>query len=98
VRCSDSAADAIQTLREWDPDVLVSDIGMPIEDGYSLIRRVRKLRSKRAKEIPAVALTAYVNNIDRNRALSAGFQAHLAKPVEPQALVKLIAEAAGRKN
>jgi signal transduction histidine kinase/DNA-binding response OmpR family regulator len=98
VRCSDSAADAIEALREWDPDVLVSDIGMPIEDGYSFIRRVRKLRSKRAKEIPAVALTAYVNTVDRNRALSAGFQAHLAKPVEPQALVNLIAEAAGRKD
>lgn len=98
VRCSESAEDAIQTLREWDPDVLVSDIGMPIEDGYSFIRRVRRLRSKRAKEIPAVALTAYVTSMDRNRALSAGFQAHLAKPVEPQALINLIAEAAGRKN
>jgi signal transduction histidine kinase/ActR/RegA family two-component response regulator len=98
VRCSESAADAMQTLRDWDPDVLVSDIGMPTEDGYSFIKRVRRLRSKRAKEIPAVALTAYVNTLDRNRAISAGFQAHLAKPVEPQALVRLIAEAVGRKN
>ena len=98
VRCTDSAAQAIEALREWEPDVLISDIGMPVEDGYSLIKRIRKLRSKRAKEIPAVALTAYVNSADRNRALSAGFHAHLAKPVEPEALVTLIAEAARRKN
>jgi len=97
-RCTDSAAQAMEALREWEPDVLISDIGMPVEDGYSLIKRIRKLRSKRAKEIPAVALTAYVNSADRNRALSAGFHAHLAKPVEPEALVTLIAEAARRKN
>jgi signal transduction histidine kinase/DNA-binding response OmpR family regulator len=98
VRCTDSAAQAMEALREWEPDVLISDIGMPVEDGYSLIKRIRKLRSKRAKEIPAVALTAYVNSADRSRALSAGFHAHLAKPVEPEALVTLIAEAARRKN
>jgi CheY-like chemotaxis protein len=98
VRCSESAADAMQTMREWEPDVLVSDIGMPIEDGYSFIKRVRRLRSKRAKDIPAVALTAYVNAVDRNKALTAGFQAHLPKPIEPQALVNLIAETTGRKE
>ena len=98
VRCSESAADAMEALRDWQPDVLVSDIGMPVEDGYSLIKRVRRLRSKRAKEIPAVALTAYVTSVDRHLALSAGFQAHLAKPIEPKALVNLIAEATGRKS
>jgi signal transduction histidine kinase/DNA-binding response OmpR family regulator len=98
VRCSDSAADALRAVNEWEPDVVVSDIGMPVEDGYSLIKKLRKMGSPRAKQIPAVALTAYVTGTDRDQALSAGFQAHLAKPVEPQALVTLIAEATGRKS
>ena len=97
VRCSESAADAMEAFKEWQPDVVISDIGMPVEDGYSFIRRLRKLRTKRAKQIPAVALTAYVNRQDKARALAAGFQAHIAKPVEPKALVKLIADATGRK-
>ena len=98
VRCSESAADAMQTFKEWQPDVVISDIGMPVEDGYSFIKRLRKLRTKRAKQIPVVALTAYVNRQDKARALAAGFQAHIAKPVEPEALVKLIADATGRKS
>jgi signal transduction histidine kinase/DNA-binding response OmpR family regulator len=97
VRCSESAAEAIQAFREWKPDLLVSDIGMPNEDGYSLIQKVRKMRSKWAREIPAVALTAYATVEDRTRALDAGFQVHLAKPIEPEALVRSIASAAGRK-
>ena len=98
VRCSESAAEAIQTFAEWDPDLLVSDIGMPNEDGYSLIKRLRKLRSKRAKQIPAVALTAYATEEDRSMALSAGFQLHLVKPIEPHTLVKSIAAALGREE
>ncbi|MCU1267869.1 MAG: two-component hybrid sensor and regulator [Acidobacteria bacterium] len=98
VRCSESAAAAMLAFKEWQPDVLISDIGMPDEDGYTLIKKVRKLRSKRAKEIPAVALTAYVNQQDKARALAAGFQAHLPKPIEPEALVKCVAEASGRKT
>jgi signal transduction histidine kinase/DNA-binding response OmpR family regulator len=97
VRCSESAAEAIQTFRDWKPDLLVSDIGMPMEDGYSLIQRIRRMRSKKAKEIPAVALTAYATVEDRARALEAGFQVHVAKPIEPEALVRSIADAAGRK-
>jgi signal transduction histidine kinase/DNA-binding response OmpR family regulator len=96
VRCSESAAEAIQAFKDWQPDVLVSDIGMPVEDGYSLIKSLRKLRSKRAKQIPAVALTAYATGEDRAKALAAGFQIHLAKPIEPRSLVKSIAEAGGR--
>jgi signal transduction histidine kinase/DNA-binding response OmpR family regulator len=98
VRTSESAADGMEAFKKWQPDVIVSDIGMPVEDGYSFIKKLRKLKSRRAKEIPAVALTAYVNQQDKARALAAGFQAHLAKPVEPKALVNLIAEAAGRKT
>ncbi len=96
VRCSESVAEAIQVFREWDPDLLVSDIGMPHEDGYSLIKKVRKLRSKGAKQIPALALTAYATDEDRSRALSAGFQAHLSKPIEPVVLITSIATALGR--
>jgi len=97
VRCCESAAEALKAFREWKPDLLVSDIGMPNEDGYELIKKLRKLRLKRAKEIPVVALTAYATDDDRERTLSAGFQVHVAKPIEPEALVRSIAGAAGRK-
>jgi len=62
-----------------------------------LIKKLRKLRLKLAKQIPAVALTAYATDDDRTRTLSAGFQMHIAKPIEPEALVRIIAGAAGRK-
>ncbi len=97
VRCSESAAGAIQIVRDWKPDLLVSDIGMPKEDGYSLIQRLRKMKSKWARDIPAVALTAYATVEDHARALDAGFQVHVTKPIEPEALVRTIAGAAGRK-
>ena len=96
VKSCESAAEALKAFRIWKPDILVSDIGMPIEDGYSLIHKLRKQRLKLAKEIPAVALTAYATDDDRTRALSAGFQIHVAKPIEPETLVKSIASAAGR--
>ncbi len=97
VRCCQSTAEALKTFREWKPDLLVSDIGMPQEDGYALIKKLRKLRLKLAKQIPAVALTAYATDDDRARTLSAGFQTHVAKPIEAEALVRIIAGAAGRK-
>jgi signal transduction histidine kinase len=96
VRCSQSAADALQTFREWQPDLLISDLAMPNEDGYSLLRKIRRLRSKRAKEIPAVALSAYASDEDRAISLSKGFQMHLPKPIEPDKLVTSVAEAVGR--
>ena len=70
---------------------------MPVEDGYTLITKIRKLRLKLAKEIPAIALTAYATDDDRARSLAAGFQVHVAKPIEPEVLVKSIASAVGRK-
>lgn len=97
VSCCESAAEALKAIRDWKPDLLVSDIGMPNEDGYSLIRKLRKMKSKRARQTPAVALTAYVTNEDREHALAAGFQLHIAKPIEPAALVLSIAAATGRK-
>lgn len=97
VRSCETTAEALRTFREWKPDILVSDIGMPNEDGYTLIQKLRKQRLKLAREIPAVALTAYATDDDRARALSAGFQVHVSKPIEPEILVKSIAAAAGRE-
>jgi PAS domain S-box-containing protein len=80
------------------PDVIVTDIGMPDEDGYSLIRRVREWEIARGPHIPAVALTAYGRVEDRVRALNAGFQMHVAKPVDPAELAAVIASLIRRQN
>jgi PAS domain S-box-containing protein len=90
------ASDALDALDSWRPDVLVSDIEMPDEDGYTLIRKVRARRPERGGQIPAAALTAYARSEDRMRALLAGFQIHLPKPVEPAELVTVVASLAGR--
>jgi CheY-like chemotaxis protein len=71
--------------------VLIADIGLPEEDGYALIRRIRRLDPARGGLIPAIALTAYARTEDKDRALAAGFQRHVAKPVEPHVLVKIVA-------
>jgi len=97
VRCCESTEKALEVFREWKPDLVVSDIGMPIEDGYSLIKKLRKLRTKGAKQVPAVALTAYATKEDKARALEAGFQMHLPKPIEPGALIQTIVTVMGRK-
>src|SRR4029077_1210596 len=87
-----SAAEAYETIEWLRPDVIISDIGMPGEDGYSLIRNVRlKEAPDRQGSRPAIALTAHARVEDRLRALSAGYQAHIAKPVEPAELVAVIA-------
>lgn len=91
-----SASEAISEIQDKNPDFLVSDIGMPDEDGYSLIRRVRNLPNESQKNLPAVALTAFTRAQDRMRALSAGFQNHVSKPVEPDELVTVIASLTGR--
>jgi signal transduction histidine kinase/CHASE1-domain containing sensor protein/CheY-like chemotaxis protein len=91
-----SAVEAIQAITRNRPDVLVSDIAMPGEDGYRLIERVRLLESSESRNIPAVAITAYAKEEDRQRALSSGFQIYLAKPVELTELVSVVARAARR--
>lgn len=96
VKCCASAAEALEALDEWKPDVLVSDIEMPDEDGYQLIRKVRERDKASGGQIPAVALTAYARTEDRVRALSAGYQMHLAKPFEPAELAAVIASLAER--
>ncbi|MDQ3801594.1 MAG: response regulator, partial [Acidobacteriota bacterium] len=93
-----SAADALKALQEVQPDLLISDLGMPVEDGYSLIKKVRALPADRGGLIPAAALTAYARVEDRMRVLRAGFQIHLPKPVEPAELVAVMASLSGRHN
>src|SRR5262249_39840603 len=93
-----SAAEAIQTLDEWLPDALVSDIGMPFEDGYELMRKIRARDPERGGLIPALALTAYARVQDAQQALEAGYQAHLPKPVEPAELAIAVANLVGRRQ
>jgi signal transduction histidine kinase/ActR/RegA family two-component response regulator len=96
VRRCGSAPEALQTLQAWRPDVLVSDIEMPEEDGYSLIRRVRALDADAGGKTPAVALTAYGRTQDRMLSLSAGYNMHVPKPVDPGELTTIVASLAAR--
>jgi CheY-like chemotaxis protein len=91
-----TASEALETLQRLKPNVLVSDIGMPGEDGYALIRKVRLLDAEQGRQIPAVALTAYARAEDRINALGAGFQLHIAKPINPEELAAVVANLAGR--
>ena len=86
-----SAAEALAAISSGAPDLLISDIGMPDEDGYDLIRRVRELPADSGGKVPAIALTAYARTEDRLQALRAGYQMHVPKPVE---MAELIAVAA----
>jgi CheY-like chemotaxis protein len=97
VKTASSAAAALEAVAEEVFDVLISDIGMPDEDGYSLIARVRALGKEHGGKVPAAAaLTAYVGEEDRIRILQAGFQIHVPKPVSPGELVAVVANLAGR--
>jgi PAS domain S-box-containing protein len=95
---ANSAADGFKAVRDLRPDVLISDLGMPGEDGYSLIKKVRALPPEQGGQIPAAALTAYARVEDRMRVLRAGFQIHLPKPVEPAELVAVVASLSGRHD
>jgi signal transduction histidine kinase len=91
-----SAAEALEAIAGSHPDVLISDLGLPGEDGYALIARVRALPAERGGQIPAAALTAYVRAEDRVKVLRSGFQLHVPKPLEPNELVAVVANLAGR--
>ena len=91
-----SVAEAFTIIGESKPDLIVSDIAMPIHDGYELIEHVRALRTDQSPGIPAVAITAYARPEDRERALAAGYQDYLPKPVEPLELIEILAKLAGR--
>ena len=92
VLSADCAARALELLRSELPDVLVSDIAMPEEDGYMLIARVRALPHEEGGRTPAVAVTAFAGRADRARALEAGFDAHYAKPIDIDALVDTLVD------
>ena len=90
VECAESASEALDKIKNTRPDVLVSDIGLPGEDGYDLIRNVRAMLPREQAMIPAIALTGYVSVQDRNLAIEAGYQDHLPKPVDPNKLLELL--------
>jgi CheY-like chemotaxis protein len=98
VSTASSAAEAMESLRRDPPTVLISDIGMPDEDGYALIRKVRALDKSRGRITPALALTAYARSEDRMQAIRNGYQMHIAKPVEAAELTTVVAALAGRNN
>lgn len=96
VNMAENAETALPILETFRPDVLVSDIGMPGMDGYQFIERVRELSEEQGGNVPALALTAFAREEDRQRALRAGFQAHLAKPIESAVLVQTLTQLIGR--
>src|SRR6201988_2491940 len=98
VEACESAHEALAKLAEWKPDVILSDIAMPDEDGYSFIGKVRALPRDKGGDTPAAALTAYARDIDRRQALAAGYQMHIAKPIGAGQPVTMIARLAGRES
>ena len=98
VRTANTASEAMERLQEDLPDVLVSDIGLPGEDGHALLRRMRAWAEAKDQWVPAIALTAYAGAEDARRAYRAGFQVHMAKPLEPAALLEAVARLAGRPD
>jgi CheY-like chemotaxis protein len=96
VTAASSAEEALAKLMDEAPDVIVADLGMPRMDGFALIERLRNHENAHVREVPAAALTAYARSEDRMKALKAGFQIHLAKPIDPAELVTTIASLAKR--
>ena len=95
VKASDSASTALQLIKEWKPHVVVSDIGLPGMDGYDFMRQVRELESD-GEHIPAIAVTGYAGAVDESKALDAGYEVHLSKPIELNKLVTVIAKVSNR--
>ncbi|BAZ31666.1 multi-sensor hybrid histidine kinase [Cylindrospermum sp. NIES-4074] len=93
-----SAIEALQTLPEYQPDMLLSDIGMPDMDGYTLMRQIRTCPPEKGGNIPAIALTAYAGEYNQQQAITAGFQMHITKPAEPSELVAAVVKLTGKKN
>jgi CheY-like chemotaxis protein/anti-sigma regulatory factor (Ser/Thr protein kinase) len=96
VRTAASAAEGLSVIGEWQPDVILSDIAMPGEDGYAFIRNVRRLSEENGGNIPAAALTAYVGGKEYRRSFEAGYQAYITKPVDWAELITIVASLAGR--
>jgi CheY-like chemotaxis protein len=91
-----NAEEGLALLKEHKPDVLVSDIGMPGTDGYQFLRQVRQLNADEGGKTPAIALTAFARSEDRTRAMMAGYNVHIAKPIETQELLATVGSLAGR--
>jgi CheY-like chemotaxis protein len=91
-----SAAEAREVLESFTPHVIISDIGMPAEDGYEFVRSIRTSSDASIRDIPAIALTAFTGSAERTRALVSGFNAHIAKPVDASTLLSTIIELSGR--
>ena len=98
VGLASSTSNALELLNSWQPDLIVADIGMPGEDGYTFIRKVRASSSRDVALVPALALTAYARVEERAQALAAGFQAHMTKPVEPAELIRGLARLLGESR
>jgi CheY-like chemotaxis protein len=96
VTSTKSAAEALNVFADEVPDLLISDIGMPDQDGYELIRKLRALPREKGGTTPAIALTGYASRKDRERALGAGYQQHMAKPIEQADMINAIAALVGR--
>lgn len=96
VSVAGSASEAVKSFCAEKPDIIVSDIGMPEENGHTLMRRLRSLEAPGDRRIPAVALTGHRQTEDRREAMQAGFQIHVSKPVDPEELVTIVATFAGR--
>ena len=94
VSAAATVAEAVEKFESAKPDLVISDIGMPREDGFSLIKKLKAFNETRKRKIPAIALTAYTSQSDRLKILSAGFQMHLAKPIDPEELIVVIANLA----
>jgi PAS domain S-box-containing protein len=94
VKTADSAAKGLELVRSFRPSVIVSDVGMPEQDGYAFMRHVRELGTRQGGDVPSIALTGYTRHGDRTLAIAAGFTAHVAKPVVPEELLKLVASLA----
>jgi two-component system, chemotaxis family, CheB/CheR fusion protein len=92
VRAAGTAAEGMQALREFQPDVLLSDLAMPGQDGFSMMAEIRRLPPERGGRIPAAALSALAGVDDRQRALAAGFQMHVSKPVDVDGLLSAVAQ------
>jgi CheY-like chemotaxis protein len=90
VRAAATVADALETVRDWRPNVVLSDIGMPGIDGYALVAALRA-RERELGVVPAIALTAYASRDDRIRILAAGFRTHVTKPIDPMELAASVA-------
>ena len=98
VTSTKSAAEALEAFAGDLPDVMISDIGMPDQDGYELIRRLRSLPAEKGGTTPAIALTGYASKKDRERALSSGYHQHMAKPIEQADMIAAIAALIGRRD